>query len=82
MSLTATLTMPSTLRPGKASVDFDERLASWERVQSAVEDAGYGVAAGDDATSLRTKGAAAADLVNGVAQFAPVAGFGFWQHAA
>jgi copper chaperone CopZ len=43
--------------PGKASVDFDEKLTSRERLQSAVEKAGYGVAAGQDATSSRTKGA-------------------------
>ena len=42
--------------PGKASVDFDEKLASRERLQSAVKDAGYGVAAGQAATSGRTQG--------------------------
>ena len=67
---------------GKASVDFDEKLTSRERLQSAVKDVGYGVAAGDDPTSPRTKAHAAADLVTDVAQFEPVAGFGFWQHQA
>ena len=43
--------------PGKASVDFDERLTSRERLQSAVKNVGYGVASGDDATSTRTNGA-------------------------
>ena len=43
--------------PGKASVEFDEKQTSRERLQSAVKDAGYGVAAGNDATSPRTKGA-------------------------
>ena len=43
--------------PGKASVDFDEDLTSRERLQSAVTDAGSGVAAGEEATSPRTKGA-------------------------
>lgn len=43
--------------PGKASVDFDGKLTSRQRLQSAVKDAGYGVAAvGEDATASRTKG--------------------------
>ncbi|MEO8310535.1 MAG: heavy-metal-associated domain-containing protein [Caldimonas sp.] len=42
--------------PGKASVDFDEKLTSRERLQSAVKKAGYGVVAGQEATSTRTKG--------------------------
>jgi copper chaperone len=42
--------------PGKASVDFDEKLTSRERLQSAVKDAGYGIAFGEVATSSRTKG--------------------------
>jgi copper chaperone len=42
--------------PGKASVDFDEKLTSRERLQSAVKDAGYGVATGEVATSSRSKG--------------------------
>ncbi len=42
--------------PGKASVEFDEKLTSSERLQSAVKDAGYGVAAGENASSGRTKG--------------------------
>ena len=42
--------------PGKASVDFDEKLTSRERLQSAVKGAGYGVAAGEVATSSRSKG--------------------------
>ena len=42
---------------GKASVDFDEKLTSRQRLQSAVKDAGYGVAAvGEEATVSRTKG--------------------------
>ena len=43
--------------PGTTSVDFDENLTSRERLQSAVKNAGYGVAAGEEATSPRTKGA-------------------------
>ena len=43
--------------PGTASVDFDEKLTSRQRLQSAVKDAGYGVApVGDEATASRTKG--------------------------
>ncbi len=42
--------------PGKASVDFDEKLTSREHLQSAVKKAGYGVAAGQAATTSRTKG--------------------------
>ncbi|WEN16513.1 heavy-metal-associated domain-containing protein [Rhodanobacter sp. AS-Z3] len=43
--------------PGTASVDFDEKLTSRQRLQSAVKDAGYGVAAaGEEATVTRTKG--------------------------
>ncbi|MDQ6620178.1 MAG: heavy-metal-associated domain-containing protein [Pseudomonadota bacterium] len=42
--------------PGKASVDFDERLTSRERLQSAVKSAGYGVAAGEAATASQSKG--------------------------
>ena len=42
--------------PGKASVDFDEKLTSRERLQSAVKDAGYGVAAGEGAAASQTKG--------------------------
>ena len=42
--------------PGKASVDFDEKLTSRERLQSAVTGAGYGVAAGKGATASQTKG--------------------------
>ncbi len=42
--------------PGKASVDFDERLTTRERLQSAVEKAGYGIVAGEGGTSGRTKG--------------------------
>jgi copper chaperone len=42
--------------PGRASVDFDENLTSREGLQSAVKDAGYGVAGGEDATKSRTKG--------------------------
>ena len=41
--------------PGKVSVDFDEKLTSRERLQSAVKKAGFGVAAAQDATSSRTK---------------------------
>ncbi len=43
--------------PGKASVDFDEKLTSRERLQSAVKGAGYGVAAGEGAATGQTKGA-------------------------
>ncbi len=42
--------------PGKASVDFDEKLTSRERLQSAVKDAGYGVVVGDSATASPAKG--------------------------
>lgn len=42
--------------PGKASVDFDEKLTSRERLHTAVKDAGYGVAVGEEATAGRTKG--------------------------
>jgi copper chaperone len=42
--------------PGKASVDFDEKLTSREQLQSAVIGAGYGVAAGEGATAGQTKG--------------------------
>lgn len=42
--------------PGKASVDFDEKLTSRERLQSAVTKAGYGIATGQAATANRTKG--------------------------
>jgi copper chaperone len=42
--------------PGRASVDFDEKLTSRERLQSAVKKAGYGVAVGQDATASRAKG--------------------------
>ncbi len=41
---------------GKASVDFDEKLTSRMRLQSAVKEAGYGVAVGEGATASRTKG--------------------------
>lgn len=43
--------------PGKASVEFDERLISRERLQAAVEGAGYGVANGDGLIAAPTKGA-------------------------
>ena len=42
--------------PGNAAVDFDEKLTSRERLQSAVKEAGYGVAASEGATSSRAKG--------------------------
>ena len=42
--------------PGKAAVEFDEKLTSRERLQSAVKDAGYGVTAGNDASASRAKG--------------------------
>lgn len=44
--------------PGKAAVDFDEKLTSPERLHTAVKDAGYGVAdgEGEGATASRTKG--------------------------
>lgn len=43
--------------PGEACVEFDEKLTSAQRLQSAVKDAGYGVAA-DQVASPRgtTKG--------------------------
>ena len=41
--------------PGKASIEFDEKLTSRERLQAAVKGAGYGVA-GENATASRTKG--------------------------
>ncbi|MEO8974658.1 MAG: heavy-metal-associated domain-containing protein [Casimicrobiaceae bacterium] len=43
--------------PGKASVDFDEKLTSRQRLQSAVKDAGYEVAAiGEEASPSKSKG--------------------------
>lgn len=42
--------------PGKASVDFDEKLTSRERLQSAVKRAGYGVVADGTAISSQPKG--------------------------
>ena len=42
--------------PGKASVEFDEKLTSRERLLSAVIGAGYGVATGEGATASQTKG--------------------------
>ena len=42
--------------PDMACVDFDEKLTSRERLQSAVEGAGYGVGSGERATASRTKG--------------------------
>lgn len=42
--------------PNKASVDFDEKLTSRERLNSAVKHAGYGVSAGEHAVSNRIKG--------------------------
>jgi copper chaperone len=42
--------------PGKASVDFDEKLTSRAHLQSAIKDAGYGVAVGEDASASPTKG--------------------------
>lgn len=42
--------------PASARVDFDEKLISRERLQSAVEVAGFGVAVGDDAPASRSKG--------------------------
>ena len=42
--------------PGKASVDFDEKLTSRGILQSAVKDAGYGVSSSEYAASSRTKG--------------------------
>jgi len=41
--------------PGKASVDFDEKLTSRERLQSAVIAAGYGVAAREAASASQSK---------------------------
>ena len=38
---------------GKASVDFDGKLTSRERLQSAVKDAGYGLAARETASARR-----------------------------
>lgn len=42
--------------PGKACVDFDEKLTSLERLQSAVKSAGFGVAAGADTSASGNKG--------------------------
>ena len=42
--------------PGHGSVDFDEKLMSRERLQSAVKGAGFGVAAGVDTAASRSKG--------------------------
>lgn len=42
--------------PGKASVDFDERLISRERLQSAVKGAGFGVATGEVTPATLGKG--------------------------
>ena len=42
--------------PGEASVDFDEKMTSPERLQLAASGAGYGVAADEDASASRTKG--------------------------
>ncbi|MEO7128001.1 MAG: heavy-metal-associated domain-containing protein [Rhodoferax sp.] len=41
--------------PRKASVDFDEKLTSRVQLRSAVKDAGYGVAVGEETTGGRTK---------------------------
>lgn len=41
--------------PGKASVEFDEKLTSRAQLQSAVKGAGYGVA-GENVAASRTKG--------------------------
>ncbi|MGK2942275.1 MAG: heavy-metal-associated domain-containing protein [Immundisolibacter sp.] len=43
--------------PGKASVDFDEKLTSRELLQSAVEGAGFGVAVHQAASASQSKGA-------------------------
>ena len=42
--------------PGKASVDFDEKLTSRERLQSAVKGAGYGIVADGVAGASKSKG--------------------------
>ncbi|MDQ6627534.1 MAG: heavy-metal-associated domain-containing protein [Pseudomonadota bacterium] len=42
--------------PGKASVNFDEKLTSRERLQSAVKGAGYGVVADGTASASHSKG--------------------------
>lgn len=42
--------------PGKASVDFDEKLTSRERLQSAVKGAGYGIVADGVASASKSKG--------------------------
>jgi copper chaperone len=42
--------------PGKATVEFDEKLTSSERLHSAVTSAGYGVSAGEGKTSGKTNG--------------------------
>jgi copper chaperone len=54
--------------PGKASVNFDEKLTSRERLQSAGKDAGYGVAPAGRLPQVRLRAAAAADLLNDFAQ--------------
>lgn len=42
--------------PGTASVEFDEKLISREHLETAVKDAGYGVAVGNAATDQPSKG--------------------------
>jgi len=42
--------------PGKASVDFDEKRTDRDHLQSAIKDAGYGVAAGEGASASPAKG--------------------------
>jgi len=42
--------------PGTARVEFDERLTNRERLQSAVEGAGFGVAARGAANAPQAKG--------------------------
>ncbi|QBB70721.1 copper chaperone [Pseudolysobacter antarcticus] len=41
--------------PGKACVDFDEKLTSRKRLQSVVKGAGYGLAADNEAPTSRTR---------------------------
>ncbi len=42
--------------PDKARVDFDEDVTSRDRLQSAVRDAGYGIANGEGASASRSNG--------------------------
>jgi copper chaperone CopZ len=45
-----------SLSAGEATVQYDERLTSPDKLKSAVKDAGYGVDATDASHSRKTKG--------------------------